>query len=519
MGFLLAAIVISITLLGDREARRSERQIDNTHKYQEHIRDALGLGQPITPASISEWVSRARAESDTVILAARILNTVLIGIVVVVGSDALRLLWAEDAEGPLDAPLLVIGLMLGAVVTGAYGEVHAKLERSKAEREFAASDLGLLERVSAALRGDARPVRPKATRRGEAAPVWKFGAGGLKNAQLQSLETQIAQVEERYPDWALVPELQAMEQLVAGQPDEAIAVLTPDKALQADDYNLPILLTAAMARAGRQDEVLPLLDGIVTRRGTDRIIEELRFDLAVANAHRTQLFTTTRSPWIDELRAVEPLEFDVSLGDVEETYHLRRLGRAWMSRRTDLSWRPDQHADHRRLPLSWVWQIAHGEVPDGGWDAIRTWRDGSPDAGALESVGFACLAVDRGDEAVDLFERAIVRNSKSGASHWGLSLAYFQRSWRTKATTSLKRARICDFSSAICDITAGRFAGVINTDFADMTHKFGAMPDFSEMIALSLLGVETPITDDGSPRNRFAVAFTQAARSSVAIAG
>ena len=93
MGFLIAAIVISISLLGDREARRSEQQVLRTQEFQDKLRETLRLGLRITPRIVSEWVRLAAARPDRVILAARLLNTSLIAIVVIVGLDALRLLY------------------------------------------------------------------------------------------------------------------------------------------------------------------------------------------------------------------------------------------------------------------------------------------------------------------------------------------------------------------------------------------------------------------------------------------
>src|SRR4051812_392749 len=100
MGFLLAAIVISITLLSERESGRSERQIQRTQQNQDTLREMLRLGQRITPRIIGEWVRLATARPDRVISAAHALNTLLVVIVGVVGFDALRLLYFTDVEHP-----------------------------------------------------------------------------------------------------------------------------------------------------------------------------------------------------------------------------------------------------------------------------------------------------------------------------------------------------------------------------------------------------------------------------------
>lgn len=509
MGFLLAAIVISISLLGDREARRSEQQVHRTQEFQEKLREMLRLGQRMTPRVVSEWVRLAAARPDRVILAARLLNTSLIAIVVVVGVDALHLLYFTETEGPADATLLVVALMTGAVLTGLYGEFHARTERTRAEREFGRSDLGLLAKLSESL--------TPAQRDKPGSPRWRIVPGSMSLDRIVKVESRVEQVGGRFPAWDLIPELRAMTKLLRDDAPAAVDILLAEHAKGSDVYNLPILLTAAMSRTGELDKVLPRLDELAARTSGDRVVDELRFDLGLANAHRAQLFDVTAVPYIDEFSEVDPLAFDIPLGDVKETSQLRDFGRAWVGSTATEGWRPDADSDARRSPISWLWQIVNGEEPDGGFDEVRAWRDRSSDAAALQSLGFGCLAVGRGDDAVELFESAIRFDSSSGSAHWGAALAYFHRSWRDKARTSLKRARICEYSAAICDLTEDQFNGATNFSYEGITHKFGRLPRLGEQIDLSLLGVDSTIKNDGTPRSVFAATFVTSARSRVVV--
>jgi tetratricopeptide (TPR) repeat protein len=509
MGFLIAAIVISISLLGDREARRSEQQVLRTQEFQDKLRETLRLRLRITPRIVSEWVRLAAARPDRVILAARLLNTSLIAIVVIVGLDALRLLYFTKTEGPPDATLLVVGLMAGAVLTGFYGEFHARTERTRAEREFARSDLGLLAKVSESLVPAARAKRDS--------PQWKFEPRSISPDRISKLEGRVEQVGERFPNWDLVPELKAMAKLVRGDAPAAVETLLAEHSKGSEVYNLPILLTAAMTRVGDLDKVLPRLDEVAARTSGDRVLDELRFDLGLVNAHRDQLFSATAVPYIDEFSEVDPLAFDIPLGDVKETSQLRDFGRAWTDSTAAPGWRPDANPEELRRPISWLWQIINGEEPDGGIAEVRAWRDSSRDAAALQSLGFGCLAVGRGDDAVELFESAIRFDSSSGSAHWGAALSYFQRSWRDKAWTSLKRARICEYSAVICDLTEDHFKGAKDISYEGTTHKFGRRPELAEQLDLSLLGVDSMIKNDGTPRNKFAARFVASAWSTVAV--
>lgn len=483
MGFILAAIVISITLLGEREARRSEIQIQEVRGSLSALRTSLRALQRVSPRDVTEMVRRARVERDVLVRAARLLNSTLIGIVVVVGLDGLRLIYLEDVEHPADAALLVLGLMTGAVVTGAYGEFHARTERHRADREFKNSDLHHLAELSDEL----------------AARTPSAKADGL-----------VATIRERFPAWDLLPELDAMLSLQRGDAESAVATLTDQNEAKADGHNFPILLATAMSRTGQMDDCLSILETLAIRRTEDLVLRELTFDLGLANAHRSCLFgAETPGPTTSTESGSDRLSFDLSLNDFDETRELRDFGRAWTNKIVGgEEWKPT--SPHH--PITWLWALLEGSLPASGILRLREWRDTTKDAAALESIGFGLLAVRQGDEAIEMFDAAIRLNSSSPSGHWGWSLAYFDRSWAEKAVTGLKRARTCGLSEGLFQLTDLWLHKHELPPFDRSAHIFGARPTLQDKVDLSLLGIVAPLPPAETPQTRLAAAFIDAAR-------
>jgi hypothetical protein len=251
------------------------------------------------------------------------------------------------------------------------------------------------------------------------------------------------------------------------------------------------------------------------------MLEELRFDLGLAAAHRDRLFGGDAPVSGAAVTALDRLTFDITLADVRETSELQQFGRAWTDPETAAGWRPDAFSGSRQLPISWHWQITHGEEPVGGMTAVHEWRAGTSDAGALESLAFACLSVGRDEDAADLFETAIRFNSSSGPAHWGVALAYFRRSWTDKARISLKRARTCGYSKVLCDLTEAQFdaaaAAASTTPSQEEWNELGGPLDLATHVDLGLLGMQSRVVDDGSPRNAYANMLIDVAGAHIAV--
>lgn len=476
MGFILAAIVISISLLGDREARRSEVQRELIRENSWRLRDTLRAGQRLTPADAGELVAGARTQGDVVVSAARLLNSTLILIVVVVGIDALRLIYG-DVEHPPDAVLLVAGLMLGAIATGLFGEFHARRERRLADHALQTSDLDLL---------------------------WRLSESFATSARNDRTDQLVATVRRKFPSWAMIPELEAMASLRQGDVEAAMAVLTKQHDAGEDGYNSPILLAAAMSRSGRLDECLGIVKQIAMRRGEDPVLNELVFDLGLANAHRDCVFVGDVPMAADEDQQAHRLSFDIGPGDFEETRSLRDFGRSWtVPADGSDSWRllDEQH------PVTWLWDLVVRNAHDLDQERLRVWRDSTTDSAALEALGFGCLAVGLGDDAVEFFDAAIRLNSSSPSGHWGWALAYFERSWADKAMTGLKRARTCGLSDPLIEVTDLRLHKRPVPQYEQVVHMFGRELTLLDRIDLSLMGVATPRERGDSPRSQLANAF------------
>jgi len=490
MGFILAAIVISITLLGDREARRSENQIDQTRRNSASLSESLNAGRRLSPSRVSEMVRQATAVPDNIVRAARLLNTLLIGIVVAVGLDALRLIFVQDVEHPTDAPLLIIGLMVGALGTGLYGEYHAQEERRLAQSEFKKSELGRLKSLSNMLASGGAPTK---------------------------LEALIADFRDEFPRWGLGPELQAIALLGRHEADAAVSTLLQQDEDKYEGYNFPVLVTAAMARTGRLDACLPVLENFSERTSDSSSLDELLFDLGLANAHRGCLFGESRPR--ERLDIVggtfdnERLAFDLTVDDLPETKALAAFGRAWAN--ADLSGSTDYWEQlDPEFPISWLWQLLRDRELSTKFDRVRHWRDNTQDAAALESLGFGLLAIGQGDEAVEMFDAAIRLNSSSATGHWGWALSYFDRSWVDKAMTGLKRARTCGLPDGIFQLTLVWFHSRRLPSNEGTLHILGARPTLQDAVDLSLLGFVAPVNLAGrTPQEQLARKFVETVRS------
>jgi len=483
MGFILAAIVISITLLGDREARRSENQTNETRRSSAALFEALNAGRRLTPSRISEMVRQATVRPDSVVRAARLLNSLLITIVVVVGLDALRLIFVQHLQHPEDAQLLVLGLMIGAVATGLYGEYHARLERRLAQSEFRKSVLGKLSSLSDHLKAEA--------------PATK-------------IDLLIAGIRDEFPNWGLVPELQALGYLKRGDAPAAVTMLQEQHENKFDGYTFPVLVTTALTRTGQLDSCLPILEDFAVRHADSRVLEELLFDLGLANAHRDCLFGESRRQLATQIEGAEGrLSFDLIVEDFSETRELAEFGRAWSHPRTGTQpWAPTDTA----FPITWLWQLLAGQEPSGGFDQLRAWRDITRDASALESLGFGLLTVGQGDEAVEMFDAAIRLNSSSPTGHWGWALAYFDRSWTEKAITGLKRARTCGLADGIYQLTDIWFHKRELPTAEGTLHILGSRPTLQDIVDLSLLGFQAPLKPTNTPQGQFAQQFIDTSR-------
>ena len=483
MGFVLAAIVISISLLGDREARRSENQTNEIRKNSSALSEALTAGRPLPPSRVSEMVRQAMAQRDDVVRAARLLNSLLIGVVVIFGIDALRLIFLDHAEHPEDGLLLVIGLMVSAVGTGLYGEYHARVERRNANTEFQQSELGKLSKLSDALE---------------------------TNLRGEYVEGLIASIRDQYPRWGLIPEIQAISYLRRGETEQAVGDLRQQHEQKMDGYNFPVLFATCMMRLGTVDQCEPVLEEWAAQHPESRMLDELLFSFGLASAHRGCLFGNSPFKIAAATGAgLDRLSFDLSVDDFPETSGLARFGRAWShGSAQDASLIPKDST----LPITWLWQLlSTGEV-EIGFDGLADWRNNSRDAAALESMGFGLLATGRGDEAVEMFDAAIRVNSSSASGHWGWALSYFDRSWTDKAITGLKRARTCGLSDGWFQLTEVWFHSQELPSAERTLQILGTDLTLQDRADLSLLGREMSLKHAISPQDIFISDFLAASR-------
>ena len=256
LGFLLAALVFSVSFLGARVHAHYEataREVREREWWR--VRNALLHGDSVGPPALGDAIAVTRRTTDRVAKLSLIVNRLLFFAMTVVYAAAIWLL-LHGASGPPYA-YLITSLVYSWWCCYRDRGVRCGQGWPRPAIGYPQSLVGWINELAATL----------------ATEQWSaFGA-------------RLAALTEMYPDWALLTELRAYLDLRMKQPAEGFQRVRKLVGAHTHLYLTPVVGTACALAADDSGAGLQLLDELVARKEIARHLSVLHAGLALSWAH------------------------------------------------------------------------------------------------------------------------------------------------------------------------------------------------------------------------------------------
>lgn len=499
LGYLLAAVVFSVSFLGARVHATYEATAREVREQSWRVRSALLHGDPVGPPELADTIAVAHRTTDRVAKLSRTVNRLLFVAMAVVYAAAIWLL-GHGASGPPYGYLITSLVFFGATSVIVIGEFDvAKVGRDQ-RSVIARSLVGQLGELA------------------EALTAQRWAAVGAR----------LAALSEIYPDWALMAELRAYLKLRAGRPAEGFQQVRELARERTQLYLTPVVGTACALAADESAAALELLSELMTRQEPVRHLSALRSGLALSWAHMEVM---AQEPALSDDRAevasrlsgragpapVRPAEFpgypveqslvlDLNPAEIPQTAGLLLLSRSWQGGQDETEMRILAAG----TPLGLALRLVLPAQPTDSGPALHDLLD-LKDGAALETFGLIFLAQNRTRDALRMIEHSIRIAPGSYRTHWAMALVCNRLGWDTAADASLQKMNMLRPETPLFDLTHRAFRRPGAIDEPDGVPGPGELaryfPDgYStiECIQLALLGI--PACTPGRPatvRERF----------------
>jgi hypothetical protein len=236
IGYLLAGIVFSVSLLVSRTQAATSAAIQNAVETSWRLRDAIHGPDYLNIQDVTMALAVADREPDPARNLTRIVNLGLYMAIAVAFGDAVRLL-SEGAPRPTDALLLSCLMVGAATLVFALGEFHHRYEMLRAKREINETLVGLLWRLDWALRED----HPTAA-------------------------IIVSSLRRQYPMWSMLQDFECISEYLSGNFEGAIAIGERVIISGAPTYHAPLLVTASAIRLQVPHRAVEILE--IAQSGT-----------------------------------------------------------------------------------------------------------------------------------------------------------------------------------------------------------------------------------------------------------
>lgn len=489
LGYLLAAVVFSVSFLGARVHASFDAVAREVREQSWRVRNALVRGEPVGPPELTDTVAVTRRTIDRVASLSRLVNYGLCAAMLVVYVSALVLL-AGGTPGPPAAVLITSLVFLGAVSVVVIGELDVR----KVDRDREAA-------VSESLAGAISDL-----------------AGALDGQRWADFGSRLAGLSDAYPGWGLLTELRAYLDLVNGDPASGLRRVRGLAAGRGPVYLSAVVGTACALAEDDSAAALRLLDGLAAGGRGARHLPSLRTALGVWWAHLDVLglghqptgHSGGAGPGLGSAFAgpgrsggrppgSAPAQvLDLLPTQIQQTSAALGLSTAW--------WSSDE--EHlRRLavgtPLAFALDLVlAGDGADGGplprFDNALRFKD----AATLETFGLIFLAKGRTREAFRMIEHSIRIMPGNYRTHWAMALVCQRFGWHTAAEASLQRMNALAPDDPLLALTSRYLSDCGSLPDPGELEQFrarGAVP----RLMLALLGIDVAATPGDSVRDLF----------------
>lgn len=499
LSYLMTAIVFSAGFVTTRAHSAYQAMQSEVRAQSWRVRSALQQGAPIGPADLAETIAVLRRSDDRVLDLSRLINAGLFLASGVIFWSGLTLL-ERKAPSPHNSLLMILVVFLGVASVVVISELDLR-KVARGRRAMATESLaGWFSELADAL------------------------AGGRMNQFLARLDG-LAQI---FPDWTLLGELRAYNDLEAGRPEIGLRRIEGVIRSGGHLYLTPVIGTACAIAAGDRPAALRLLERLADRRETGRERASMHQGLAIAWAHldaltdgpvagvtpapatappsnwkRARARTGIRAKAQAAGRADMPRDparaLDIRASDLPQTAALLDIANRW-HRSGDLA---SLLASASGQPIEFALRLAFtpGEVSP---DAVRG-RLRLHDSASLETLGIICLAQGRRRDALRFLERSIRIMPGNHRTHWAMALVCQRLGWHTAADSSLQKMDTLLGQTPLLRVTRMAFSAPDRLPQPGQLREYFAEGiDTLTRLQLALLGIEPPgPVDGGGVKNLF----------------
>lgn len=491
LGYLLAAIVFSVSLLVSRTQESAENAKRNATDASWRLTDRIGRGETVAFADLSSALSNFSESRDWTREVTRWVNGGLFLAILVAFFDAERTSLGSTGHFA-DSSLLAILLVASAALVFALGEFHNIYWSQRSKRDIHTTLVGqLLDLERLVLVGDSQKAREV----------------------VDSLEAQ-------YPHWSFVDEMRCRIAYLEHDDDGAIRLGEAVFDEEEYSYSAALVIAAASIRSDIPHRAIEIFDMAENRNKRERIELYRAVGLLAANldclieedpgkAH--EMVKLRSSPLGGDWRRSEAgttyhSALDFTWEDFEELRFASEIYHAWHSDET-LPIRLFQSME----PLKFVVDtVGPAGVDAKKFDAFVEWTRGTDSAFGLEVAGVIGLAIDRPSVAYDLLERASATNPASSRIHLLMAIAALRVNWHDKAITALSNSALLGgLNSAVYELGRARILGMDGHERAADPSEFGINHRNETILLAALMGLDLSEHFGMSARKTTAAHFLQ----------